>query len=271
MKSQQVVGGGGVRLHVVETGNPQGRPIVFIHGFSQCSLAWRRQLDSDLADEFRLVAFDLRGHGLSDKPRDGYADSRLWADDVAAVVQALRVDRPVVCSWSYGLVPLDYLRHCGDDGIGGLHLVAAITKLGSEDALSVLTPETLAAVPGLFATDAAESARNLEAFIRMAYARPPPPEDLYLMLGYNAAVPPHVRQALFSRTVDNDDVLAQIRKPVLLTHSADDAIVKPVVVDRHKALVPHAQLHTMANAGHAPFWDDAAAFNQRLRAFVEDL
>ena len=88
------------------------------------------------------------------------------------------------------------------------------------------------------------------------------------MLGYNVSVPPYVRQALFSRSVDNDDVLVQIRKPVLLTHGADDAIVKPTVVDRHKARISHAQIDIMPNTGHAPFWDEAPAFNRRLRDFA---
>jgi len=269
--NHRIAGGASIQLNVVETGNPRGHPILFLHGFSQCWLTWSRQLNSDLASDFRLVAVDLRGHGLSDKPREGYADSRLWADDINAVIQTLRLDHPILCSWSYGLVPLDYIRHYGDDDIGGVHLVSAITKLGSEDAVSVLTPETLAAVQGLFSTDADESVRNLRAFIRLFFARPPSAEDLYLMLGYNVSVPPFVRQALFSRAVDNDDVLAKIRKPVLITHGADDAVVKPLAVDRHKARIAHAQIHIMANVGHAPFWDDTVAFNRRLRAFAEDL
>ena len=51
MTSHYVVGGGGTRLHVLETGNPSGQPILFIHGFSQCGLCWGRQLNSDLATE----------------------------------------------------------------------------------------------------------------------------------------------------------------------------------------------------------------------------
>src|SRR5690242_11370106 len=154
MTSHEVAGGGGVRLHVVETGNPRGRPILFLHGMSQCWLNWSRQMSSDLARDFRLVAMDLRGHGLSDAPRDGYADSRLWADDVDAVIGALRLDHPVLCGWSYGpLVILDYIRHHGEGDIGGIDFVGAITKLGSEAAMSVLSPEFLAFVPGLFATD----------------------------------------------------------------------------------------------------------------------
>lgn len=51
MKSHKITGGGGIQLHLVETGNPKGRPIIFIHGFSQCALAWGRQMSSDLADD----------------------------------------------------------------------------------------------------------------------------------------------------------------------------------------------------------------------------
>jgi pimeloyl-ACP methyl ester carboxylesterase len=91
------------------------------------------------------------------------------------------------------------------------------------------------------------------------------------MLGYNVSVPPYVRQALFSRSFDNDDLLPSIRKPVLITHGADDAIVKPAAVDQHKAGLTHAQIQMMTNVGHAPFWDDAATFNRRLRVFAESL
>ena len=59
MKSHRITGGGGVQLHLVETGNSSGRPIFFIHGFSQCWLAWNRQLSSDLAKDYRLVAMDM--------------------------------------------------------------------------------------------------------------------------------------------------------------------------------------------------------------------
>ncbi|MGH9176848.1 MAG: alpha/beta fold hydrolase, partial [Vicinamibacterales bacterium] len=226
--SHTVTGGGGTQLHLAETGNSSGRPVLFIHGFSQCWLAWSRQLSSDLADGCRLVAMDLRGHGLSEKPREGYGDSRLWADDVNAAIRALSLDHPILCGWSYGpLVILDYLRHYGEDGISGVHFVGGITKLGSDEALSVLTPEFLQLIPGFFATEVEESARSLESLLRMCLVQEPSAADLYLMLGYNLSVPPFVRQALFSRSFDNDDLLPSIRKPVLITHGADDAIVKP--------------------------------------------
>jgi non-heme chloroperoxidase len=268
MKSHKIVGGGGIQLHLVETGNPNGRPILFIHGFSQCSLAWSRQLNSDLADDYRLIALDLRGHGLSDKPREGYSDSRLWADDVNATIEALSLDHPILCGWSYGpLVILDYIRHYGEDAIGGINFVDGITRLGSEAAISVLTPEFLSLISGFFTRDLDESIPSLQSLLRMCFAHEPSVEDLYLMLGYNVSVPPYVRQALFSRSIDNDDLLPAIRKPVLITHGAADAIVKPVAADQHQASIAHAQIQMIANAGHASFWDDPSAFNQSLKAF----
>jgi non-heme chloroperoxidase len=272
VKTHKITGGGGVALHVVETGNPKGRPILFIHGCSQCWLAWTRQMQSDLADDYRLVAIDLRGHGLSDKPREGYADSRLWADDVQAAIQALRLDHPILCGWSYGpLVILDYIRHYGTDSIGGVNFVGGVTKLGGDEATSVLTPEFLSLVPGFFSTDIGGSVRSLEALLRMCFGRELLTEELYLMLGYNVSVPAYVRQALLSRSVNNDDLLPRISKPVLLTHGADDAAVKPAVVDQHKTGMAHAEIHMMPRAGHACFWNDALSFNRRLRQFAENL
>jgi pimeloyl-ACP methyl ester carboxylesterase len=91
------------------------------------------------------------------------------------------------------------------------------------------------------------------------------------MLEYNVCVPAYVRQGMFSRAFDNDDLMPKIRKPVLITHGARDAVVKPAVVEQHKAAMPHAQVQVMSNLGHGPFWDDAAAFNQGLHAFCESL
>ena len=226
MKHHVITGGGGCQLHLVEAGNPKGQPILFIHGFSQCWLTWSRQLNSDLARNYRLVAMDMRGHGTSERPRAGYDDSRLWADDVAATLRELDLDRPVISGWSYGpLVILDYVRHYGEDAIGGIHFVSAISKLGSEAATAVLTPEFLALVPGFFSSDVEESVRSLDSLLRMCFASEPSAAELHLMLGYNVSVPPFVRQALFSRAFDNDDLLPTLRSPMLITHGAQDAVV----------------------------------------------
>ena len=265
-----VFGGGGCRIHVIETGDRSGQPILFIHGFSQSALTWLPQLTSDLAHRYHLVAMDLRGHGASDRPGGGYDSSELWAADVHGVIQELSLEQPILCGWSYGpLVMLDYVRYHGEAEIGGLHVVDGLTKLGSPAASDVLTPELLALVPGFFSTDAETSVNALQSLLRLAYLHAPSAADLYTLLGFNVSVPPFVRHAMFSRTIDNDDLLPRIRKPLLITHGASDAVVKLDVVEQMRRLVSQAEIQVIPNAGHAPFADDAPTFNRRLAAFAD--
>src|SRR5205085_1574392 len=74
MVKRSIAGGGGVRLAVYEGGTSDGPALLFIHGCSQSHRAWSRQFDAPLLQRFRLAAFDLRGHGGSDKPAGVYGD-----------------------------------------------------------------------------------------------------------------------------------------------------------------------------------------------------
>ena len=187
-------------------------------------------------------------------------------------METLDLDHAVLCGWSYGpLVFLDYIRHYGEDRIGGLHFMGAVTKLGSEDAMSVLTPELLGIFGDFLSSDAVASIRGSKGLLRLCYPKELAASEQSLMLEYNLSVPPYVRQGLFSRSLSNDDLLPKIRKPVLITHGVADAIVKPAAVEKHKSLMPHAQVHMMAHVGHAAFWDDATAFNKRLHVFGQGL
>lgn len=264
-----ISGGAGTPLCVVDTGTASDRAIVFLHGFSQSWLTWSRQLRSPLANDVRLVALDLRGHGRSGKPRDAYGDAKLWADDIQAVIDALKLSSPILCGSSYApLVMLDYVRHYGEQRIGGMHFVGGVTNLGSEQASSALSPAFLSLIPGFFSNETEASVRSLEALFRMSLVEQPSVEDTCLALGWAVLTPPHVRQSLFSRRLDNDDLLRTLRKPVLITHGTLDAVVTPDIVHRHKSRIAHAEIHLMDGAGHAAFWDQADAFNERLRAFV---
>ena len=129
---QMVEGYGGVPLNVMTVGDPQNPGILFIHGMSQASQAFRPQFDSALADDFYLVAFDMRGHGLSGKPwqSDLLVPSQAWAGDVAAVMAVTGLNKPVVVGWSYGgFVISDYIRHYGVDNLAGVNLVGSLGGL----------------------------------------------------------------------------------------------------------------------------------------------
>ncbi len=268
MQADKVEGGGGLLIHVEDHGNPYGPPILFIHGFSQCRLCWNKQINSPLADSHRLVTMDLRGHGRSEKPRDVYGDSALWADDVAAVIKALDLDRPVLCGWSYGgTVICDYLRHHGEDAIGGINLVGAVSKLG-DPVIPYLGEPFTSIIPGFFSDDVEESSATLQRFMRICVAAEPTPEDFYFFLGYNMIVPPYVRYGLFARSLDNDDLLPGLKAPVLITHGEDDAVVLLSMGEHNKTLISQASMSVYPGIGHAPFWENPARFNAELNDFV---
>ena len=80
----------GVEIAVQEAGDPAGPAIVFIHGLLGSHLNWDMQVGSPELQKFRLISYDMRGHGQSGKPDDveSYHDGRRWADDLSAVLKA---------------------------------------------------------------------------------------------------------------------------------------------------------------------------------------
>ncbi|HEX6357054.1 alpha/beta hydrolase [Actinophytocola sp.] len=88
----------GIRLHYTRAGS--GPLLVLLHGWPQTSLCWRPVL-ADLAATHTVVAPDLRGYGLSDKPATGY-DKRQMAADIAGLVEHVGFERAVVVGHDRG-------------------------------------------------------------------------------------------------------------------------------------------------------------------------
>lgn len=269
--THEIEGGGGLGLTIYEAGNPAGPPIVFIHAFSQNVLSWERQLSGRLAREFRLIAFDLRGHGASRKPLDSeaYTNSSLWAEDLAAVIQARNLDRPVLVGASYGgYIMADYVRAFGDDALGGLVFVGGVTKAGTEEAMAFLTGDALAVFGDVLSSDLRTSIHATRTFMRLLFADPPTGEAFEIAYGSAMMVPPEVRLAMFSRELDNDDVLAGIQVPTLVIHGIDDRIVRLASGQHIARTVPGATLRAYEDVGHSPHLEDPGRFDRDLAEFV---
>ena len=160
--THEILGGKGVKLHVREWGNPGGPVLLFIHGWSQSDLCWMNQVCGELTGTFRIVTFDLRGHGLSEKPLgpEHYADGQLWADDVASVIDQTGLEKPILVAWSYGgYIVADYLRAYGDSRIGAINLVGAAILL-RPPAFDHIGPGLLENVQGMCAPGRREHRRN---------------------------------------------------------------------------------------------------------------
>ena len=90
----------GPRLHYAECGNPDGEPVVFLHGWPDSWFSFSRLLPL-LPESLRAVAVDQRGFGDSDRPESGYAIPEMGAD-VIAFLDALQINRATLVGHSFG-------------------------------------------------------------------------------------------------------------------------------------------------------------------------
>jgi pimeloyl-ACP methyl ester carboxylesterase len=270
-KIHTVRGGGGLRLHVREWGNPDGAPILFIHGWSQNHLCWVKQYDSELADEFRLVAYDLRGHGMSEAPLEAehYTNEKLWADDVAAIMDELRLDQPVLVGWSYGaFVICDYVRAYGQERIGAIDLVEGAVKLGEPAFGTLIGPGFLDHFAGATADDLPTNIWAMRSFVRTCVVKPVPSDDLEAAMCWNVAVPAPIRAHLAARALDCDDVLGTLEMQVLVTQGREDSVVLPAMAEHILAVCPTAEASWYDGVGHLPHLEEPERFNRELAALT---
>jgi non-heme chloroperoxidase len=266
-----VEGGGGLRLHVREWGKADGPPILFIHGWSQNHLCWAEQYESALADEFRLVAYDLRGHGMSEAPLEpeNYTDDELWADDVAAIVDQLNLEQPVLVGWSYGaFVICDYLRAHGQDRVAAINFVEGAVKLGEKAFGTLIGPGFLDPFVDATADDLPTNIRAMRAFLRACVVKPLAADDFETALCWNIVVPARIRASLAARNIDYDDVLRTLEVPLLVTHGRADTVVLPAMAEHVLATCATAEASWYDGVGHVPHMEEPERFNGELAALT---
>jgi non-heme chloroperoxidase len=256
----------GVEIAAYEYGNPQGPAILFVHGYMQSALSWDRQTrDPDLAREFRMVAYDIRGHGMSAKPEGDalYKPGQAWADEVKAVIEGTGLARPVLVGWSYGgRIMGDYLNAHGHGAIGGMGWVCATSSVADPSRFGRGTRFTAPALGG--SADPATAIASTVRFLRDCFEVQPSATDFETMLAFNMMVPRHVRLALQGRPLEIEARLRALDIPVLVTHGALDKLVDVSMGRWTAEVVPNARLSVYEGVGHAPFWEDAPRFNREL-------
>ncbi len=259
----------GVNISAQEWGNPAGKEIVFIHGFMQSHLSWAKQLqDPELARQFRMISYDFRGHGGSDKILDEklYNNGDKFADELDAVIKAASLKKPVLVGWSYGSrIVSDYLKKFGSEQISGINFVggagnAAKENLGADIGL----------IPKTFTDDLAKNIEATKAFIRACFEKQPTAAEFEDMLAFNMMVPAQIRGWL-RRPAPYEDALKAVKVPTLVTHGVKDRILGLGLGKYLVATVPNAQASFYDDIGHSPFWEDAPRFNRELVSFVNGL
>lgn len=255
----------GLELSGCSIGAHDAPEILLVHGLGQSRLAWERQ--RALSHRFRLIAFDLRGHGESSKPDtpSSYGDGALWAADIAAVIETLRLRRPTLVGWSFGGLTIGhYLKRYGVEAIGGVLLAAPVTRMAPE----LLGEKALAVGPGLASPDIAARIRAIEETLAATFAHPVPDATRRRMLVAGGMAPRALQLGYGALAEDNVDEAFGMPERMHVVYGGQDAITRPDMSRRLLRLNPRATLSIYSNSGHAPFFEDADRFNAELARFA---
>lgn len=269
-KSYTISAPDGVTIAVQESGNPDGQSIVLIHGLLGSHLSWGAQVRNPALQGYRLITYDLRGHGLSGKPSEAeaYTDGRRWGDELAAVISASNAHNPVLVGWSLGAAVItNYLATYGDDGIAGALYVGGVIEL---------QPDQIAAHPDVYQGLASPNLRTrLDAereFLALCFEIQPDLVTFQRLLANAALASSAMQVAVPSMTIPAAEGLGAARKPILLIYGEHDALVQPEPsIARAKALNSRARSMVYPKSGHAPFLEEADRFNSNLLAFIDEV
>ena len=258
----------GLTLAAARYGAVSGPEILLVHGLGQSGLSWARQTGGTLAETCHIISYDLRGHGNSSKPQDvaAYADPALWAADLHAVIKAAGLSRPIIVGWSLGgLIAGYYMKRYGQEHVGGVNLVGAVTKLSPE----LLGQAALAQRELLSSPDLATRAEAYASFLADCFAVPPPEVDFRRMLVFNGMVPREVQQAVPTLDSDGlDEVWAKINR-LLVSWGDEERHTRFEMSHRVLDLNPVAQMSIYQGVAHAPFYERPERFNRELAAFAK--
>lgn len=270
VKHYTVTSPDGVTLAVQESGNPSGRPVIFIHGLLGSHLNWEKQIDDAQLQRYRLITFDLRGHGLSAKPEQesAYRDGARWGEDLAAVIEGSHADKPLLVGWSLGGVVITrYLQANGDARISGAVYVDGVVEL---------TPEQIPAHPDVYrdmtAGDLKTHLEGERAFLRLCFYQQPDNDTFQRLLANAALAAWPMQRAVPSLRVSLEKSLTPARVPLLFIYGKHDALVNPQAsLARAKQANPRIRSMIFENSGHAPFIEESERFNRELNGFIERL
>jgi non-heme chloroperoxidase len=247
----------GITLHVATQGPKTGPAVVMLHGITDSWFSFSRVLPL-LPPEMRVVVPDLRGHGDSERPSNGY---RLddFADDLIRLMDAMSIDKAALVGHSMGSFVARKVCELAPDRVSRLVLVGAGAVAQTRAMCELMT-----AVNEL--TDPVD-----EKFVRefqMSCVHAPVPEPfMEAAIANSRRTPARVWKAAFQGLIDSDIKLPHPHVRTLVVGGRKDAVfsaTEQMVLARQ---FPRGELHLIDDVGHTLHWEQPATFVSALVRF----
>lgn len=268
----------GLQLHFVEWGQADSPVVLLLHGFQSNAHTWDT-FSSSMADRYHVVALDQRGHGDSAWAPDGNYTAEAFVNDISGFIQML------------GLAPVSVVGH----SMGGRHatMLAAdhpdlVRKLVIVDTPAELPPAILARrdqepasdeppQPETFATFEAVIANGMSQYPLTAEAELRHANYHNLTRTHDGAWgwrwDPELLHRRRHNRAQQPDLYSYLRRvicPTLLIRGQQSPLLTSEIAGKMVAAIPAARLAEIADAAHTVNADNAAAFNDMTRAFIQE-
>ncbi len=253
---------GGLRLHYQLSG-PEGAPVVLLANSLGADLSmWDPQVPA-LAQRYRALRYDMRGHGRSDVPPGPYRLEEL-ALDAVALLDALGIERVHFCGLSLGGAVGQWLAIHRPERVRSLVLCATACRFGTPASWD----ERIAAVRRGGVEAIADAV--LERWLTAGYRARLPAEAARLRAMLCAT--PAEGYAAAAAAVRDTDLCGDVHRitaPTLLVAGSADPATPPARLEELRARIPRAEL-VVLEAAHILNVEAAEAFNRALLAFLDE-
>lgn len=254
-----------VTIHHQLIGAPQGKPVlVFINSLGTDFRIWRDVI-VHMAGEAAIVAYDKRGHGLSDTGATPYAMEDHVAD-LAGLLDHLNVKNAVICGVSVGAMIAQGLALSRPDLVRALVLCGAVSKAGDaatwNGRIDTVNEKGIAGL-----VDA-----TMERWFTAAYRSP----DNAAYTGYRnmllrSPVAGYTATCAALRDADYTEQVGAIAVPTLCTVGEEDGSTPPSAVKQLSERIPGAGFEMIADAGHLPMIEQPASVVALIRLVLAGL
>jgi pimeloyl-ACP methyl ester carboxylesterase len=247
--------------------------VLFIHGNSSCGKVFKRQMTSEFYKGYRMITFDLPGHGESENSPDPHKTYTLpgFADATREFIEALRLQRPIVIGWSLGghiaiellsgHLPFQALLVSGAPPVGKLNGISEIAAQGFKK-----SPGGSTAGKELWSDD------DARAFVDRIFLG----SEEKILIDAAKRADGRFRRRIFEAArqglgVNQREVIETALIPIGVINGAEDPIVNLDYFDAlHYQHLWGGSAFRLSGVGHAPFWQDAKNFNALLGSFLAE-
>jgi 3-oxoadipate enol-lactonase len=235
----------GIVIHHELSGATDKPPLVFTNSLGTDLRVWGA-VASLLADRYRIVRYDKRGHGLSEQPEPPYALTDLVAD-LAALLEHLGIERAAIVGLSVGGLIAQGFAALHPEKVAALVLSNTAHKIGTregwDDRIDLVTRKGLAAVAD----------NIMPLWFTPAFRRPDNPDYVgYRTMFLRSPVGGYVGTCAALRDADLTESTRALAVPTLCIVGDQDGSTPPDLVRSMASLIRNAEFRIIPGAGHIP-------------------